>query len=189
MNNINLAESDRVSVYHHSQSQESYNMKMEWWNSQTVSKYRCPTCWLRQYECFCTEIKDMANELSSFSDENCSLQIKIKICMYYHYQEIGRSANTAHLYEAICCNTNKLMFNECEVIVFGDSAKEVNLINEISDEIDMNQIRTCVLYPGPSSKLIHKWIADQVQCPDFTNRVESKIDKSPRIVEFRFVVL
>ena len=71
---------------HHELTDLAYRFHIEKW-SESISTNRCPDCWLRKYECFCYSIK-----------ENIDLSPPIgKVIIYYHFKELGRSCNTAHL--------------------------------------------------------------------------------------------
>ena len=72
--------------------------------------------------------------------------------MYYHYQELGRSANTAHLFEAVCPTKN------FEKVIFGDTQAEIQLVNDIVKEINDDEPVTCVLYPSKDAVLLSDWI-------------------------------
>ena len=85
--------------------------------------------------------------------------------MYYHYQEIGRSANTAHLMQAVCPHTN---FSH---LILGDTESEIQLINEIIDENVRNEPMTCVLYPSKDAILLSEWIKQRPEkCRDMPIR-------------------
>ena len=144
------------SVNHHENALRSYNLKLDWWGNQISTQFRCEVCWLRRYECFCNEMKNMGMTLSQFQDSNYPL--KIKVCLYYHYQEVGRSPNTAHVFEAISSFADQNIFSECEVIIFGDSEKESQLLKDINNDIESNDFKTCILYPAPYCKSIHDWV-------------------------------
>ena len=52
--------------------------------------------------------------------------------MYYHYSEIGRSANTAHVLEAILEKHHQEdMPLECTSLVFGDSVAEADIVEQM----------------------------------------------------------
>jgi hypothetical protein len=72
--------------------------------------------------------------------------------MYYHYQELGRSANTAHLMEAVCPS------NHFERVVFGDTEAEKKLVQDIITETLNDEPVTCVLYPSRDAILLSDWI-------------------------------
>lgn len=81
--------------------------------------------------------------------------------MYYHYQELGRSANTAHLYEAVCPSA------KFEKVVFGDTEAEVKLVQDILTETMNEEPVTCVLYPSKDAILLSDWIKQRpASCKD-----------------------
>ena len=81
--------------------------------------------------------------------------------MYYHYQELGRSANTAHLYEAVCPTA------KFEKVVFGDTEAEVKLVQDILTETINDEPVTCVLYPSKDAILLSDWIKQRpASCKD-----------------------
>jgi DTW domain len=81
--------------------------------------------------------------------------------MYYHYQELGRSANTAHLYEAVCPTA------KFEKVVFGDTEAEVKLVQDILTETVNEEPITCVLYPSKDAILLSDWIKQRpASCND-----------------------
>lgn len=52
--------------------------------------------------------------------------------MYYHYSEIGRSANTAHVLEAILEKHHQEdMPLECTSLIFGDSVAEADIVEQM----------------------------------------------------------
>jgi hypothetical protein len=99
--------------------------------------------------------------------------MNLQVCMYYHYQEIGRSANTAHVLEALLAtrylsiylSINILSiylyiylihslslsrfiygyFRNFERLIFGEKERELKLINDIVYETDHNLPVTCML--------------------------------------------
>jgi hypothetical protein len=81
--------------------------------------------------------------------------------MYYHYQELGRSANTAHLYEAVCPTA------KFEKVVFGDTEAETKLVQDILTETINEEPVTCVLYPSKDAILLSDWIKQRpASCKD-----------------------
>ena len=85
--------------------------------------------------------------------------------MYYHYQELGRSANTAHLFEAVCPNGNY------ERLIFGDTLGEISLVQDMIKESREGKLMTCVLYPSNDAILLSDWIKQRpVECRDLPVR-------------------
>ena len=73
--------------------------------------------------------------------------------MYYHFQEIGRSANTGHLLEMLSPQSS------CAPLVFGDEESESKLIDEMVLEHAENRVATCVLYPSSDAASLAEWAA------------------------------
>ena len=146
---------------HHEKTGISYSAKIEWWKDEIESGRRCCRCWLRKYECFCSKISKMKLDLSKFQEK-----ISTRMCIYYHYQELGRSANTAHLYEAIFNSQNgnenlseSTIHSSCETLRFGDYDKEMEFLRELNEEQENNCPVTCVLYPSSKSIPLSEWMA------------------------------
>lgn len=152
---MNYSESNPL--IHHECIQKAYKEVMEWWRGEQESGRRCGKCWLRSYDCFCKEVCEIKNSIGTFQ-ENAS----IRMCIYYHYQEIGRSANTAHLYEAIYNNPlPDHVKSSSEVILFGDIEAEAKLIKEMNEEQESGCPLTCVLYPANSAVSLNTWLKDR----------------------------
>lgn len=109
-------------------------------------KSRCERCWLRLYDCHCDSISRIREEISKSADEeqqfdvrnvtnsSAEVEISLTVCMYYHYSEIGRSANTAHFFEAILNDSapkSANSFVSCKSVVFGDIQAEDNLVDQM----------------------------------------------------------
>ena len=144
---------ERFSVQHHEKNRISYNEKMKWWENET-SNERCRTCWLRHYDCYCTSLNKRRQHYIEQQQQGRGLQ-HVTTCMYYHYQEMGRSANTAHLLEAICPP------EQFQVVMFGDVDAEQQLVHEIHQEAVSGTPITCVLYPTRDALLLSDWIAQR----------------------------
>ncbi len=87
--------------------------------------------------------------------------------MYYHYLELGRSANTAHVFEALCPDiTDPLIFA-------AENDRELQLISEIKSEFEKNEPSTVILYPTPDAMFLSDWLKQ---------RPESCKDKPVRLV-------
>lgn len=142
---------------HHVTTRVSAAGKMEWWNTQTTAEVdgRCPVCWIRTTDCFCKTILQKRLELEPLKSDR-----EFKILMYYHYMEIGRSANTAHLFDALCPDLS-------EKLIFCDLEGERKLINDIRHEYENSQPVTCVLYPSEDAILLSDWLAQRPpECKD-----------------------
>ena len=56
--------------------------------------------------------------------------------------------------------------------MFGDSEKEIELLNEMKLEYENDELSTCILYPATSSVLLSEWINSRPQhCADKPIRV------------------
>lgn len=139
----------------------SYLAKRQWWHQETKeTNERCSKCWLRHYDCYCTSLDARKQYYAEQQRIGQGMQHVIT-CMYYHYQEIGRSANTAHLLEAIC------PAEQFEVVIFGDVEAEQKLVREMYDEAMTGEPVTCVLYPSRDAVLLSDWIAQRpASCRD-----------------------
>lgn len=141
-------------LVHHETALKAYNAAMEWWQEEQNIGRRCGKCWLRTYDCFCPEVAKIKVQLSTFQEK-----MAIRMCIYYHHLEIGRSANTAHLYEAIYSNSlPDNVKSSCETILFGDTDKETKLIDDINEEQESNCVQTCILYPTNDAVSLNEWL-------------------------------
>lgn len=61
------------------------------------------------------------------------IHFEIDVCIYYHFMEIGRSANTAHLLEAICESSkdDDSFPIGCKSVIFGNSIEEEILLDQL----------------------------------------------------------
>lgn len=148
---------DRSALIHHECVQKAYRAAVEWWKEETSSGRRCRSCWLREYECFCPQTTIIKENLRNFQE-----QVAVRMCIYYHFQEIGRSANTAHVFEAIYSSPlPDTIKSSCEVILFGDINAESKLIDEMNEEQESNCLQTCVLYPTNTAVSLNEWLANR----------------------------
>jgi DTW domain-containing protein YfiP len=148
---------ENFDVDHHELNRISYNAKVAWWQEEQATGKRCALCWLRPHECFCSTLRTIQADMTDYVTRN-SLEERIRVCLYYHYQELGRSANTAHLLEAICPTL-------CERLIFGDAMAELRFIKEMINEHQSNKIRTCILYPHATAVGLDEWVAS-TYCSD-----------------------
>lgn len=161
---------------HHIKLKEAYIGRKEWWEQETTS-WRCKVCWLRRYQCYCSNVvgpRDHFATLFSLSEH-----YQLNIYMYYHHLELGRSANTAHIFDALC---------SCVVtpLVYGDEQGEHNLMNQIALEHKNGINNTCILYPRQDSLLIPEWIEENVRSNTSGSNKCDEIDKRKVI---RIIVL
>jgi len=140
---------ERFSKEHHPNTIISMQEKLKWWDEEVKSGRRCMNCWLRSYDCFCTHLASRGEDYVQAFESDRKI---VKVIMYYHYQELGRSANTAHVFESIFPK------NRMERILFGDTKREAVFINELCQEAETGAMQTCILYPCSSSQLLSEWI-------------------------------
>eukprot|EP01038_Epipyxis_sp_PR26KG_P006748 gene6748-9245_t len=138
---------DGFNPFHHEKQRSTFCALQSNWISQTMGSNpkRCKICWLRVYDCFCPQLKRM---------RECYTSEKIPdflVCIYYHYLEIGRSANTAHIFEPI-------FPSHTESLVFGDIAQESALVDSICHEFEHNRSMTCILYPSADAQSLDDWL-------------------------------
>ena len=107
----------RFDVSHHEMNRRSCAAKMKWWQGEIERGFRCSICWLRHYECYCPQFTERKQH---YAETTC-LQ-HVSVVMYYHYQELGRSANTAHVMQAVCPS------NHFQVVIYGDVTAEQQLV-------------------------------------------------------------
>lgn len=146
--------SNGFQIEHHDLAQSSSKLKLEWWEEEVRKSERCGQCWLRSYDCICAEFIDKRRifyeDLLSSSINHVSNNFKV--LMYYHYQEIGRSANTAHILEAL------LPPSHCQRLTFTDWKNEQILCDEIYEEIISDTPQTIILYPSANAVLLSEWM-------------------------------
>lgn len=150
---------------HHWSTIQAYGSKLERWKAHTdeavpgekiqvhsSNHNRCGTCWLRHHQCYCKTAnvrRDYYQPKLDTEYSNC------EIIMYYHYMEIGRSANTAHFFQMLCPSITS-------TLMFGDVENETKLFDAMKAEAESGEgLRTCILYPGTTAVLMHDWIAEQ----------------------------
>lgn len=139
---------------HHELALKTYCAATSDWEKASSSENRCGKCWLRAYNCFCSYFNTRQKE----NEHICG----VRVVIYYHFSELGRSANTMHLFPA-------LYPSNCETVIFGDVHGESNLIKMIIDEQLQERnggsavrTRTCILYPTTDSILLPEWVSRHV---------------------------
>lgn len=136
-------------LYHHEKEIVASALVLSKWDKDILSGLRCGKCWLRYYDCYCNYISQRKVSL----DLICNSKLLVHIFIYYHYKEIGRSANTAHLLELL------IPHSKITRLIYGyDLEKEKAMIEMIIDESKSFNIKTCILYPTKTSELLSKWI-------------------------------
>eukprot|EP01041_Mallomonas_annulata_P006294 gene6294-12739_t len=145
---------------HHEKTLESYNTAINIWENAVNDQSRCQFCWLRSINCFCEQLK----ERQRFYSENSLSLNAIQLTIYYHFKEIGRSANTAHILPL-------LIPKECNTFLFGDLNSEKKFYDNLIDEIITGRQNTCFLYPTPDAPYISDWIQSRPNCDDPINLI------------------
>ena len=136
-------------LFHHEKEILASALIVSKWDKDISSGLRCGKCWLRFYDCYCNYISQRKVTL----DLTLNSKLLVHIFIYYHYKEIGRSANTAHLLELFIPNS------KITRIIYGyDIQKEKAMIEMIIDESKNLNVKTCILYPTKTSELLSKWI-------------------------------
>ncbi len=150
------SKTSQFSPYHHEKTQFAYRRAMGIWEDKINEGKRCRACWLRPQDCCCSPYFQQRREIYTkkefYNDGNPQSsydEVGVQFLIYYHFREIGRSANTAHLMENII---------PCQKIIYGDSEKEIFLANEIYQEYLSGKRRTVILYPSATSIGINQWM-------------------------------
>jgi len=141
-----------METIHHQKTKEAFLGRHEWWEQETIS-FRCPKCWLRHFQCYCNYMTERKYHYDTLFGQNKTF--KLEVYMYYHHLEIGRSANTAHIFDVL---------GESVVIpiVYGDENAEARLMETIVSEYKQGITNTCILYPNNESLLLSDWINNTV---------------------------
>jgi len=136
-------------LHHHEKEVLASALFMSKWDEDILSGLRCGSCWLRRYDCYCNYVSQRKLSLEAA----CYSKVDVHVYMYYHYKEIGRSANTAHLLELLLPNS------KITRLIYGfNIEKEKTMIEMIVTEIKSRNIKTCILYPTKTSKLLSEWM-------------------------------
>mmetsp|Transcript_19658 Transcript_19658/g.26932 ORF Transcript_19658/g.26932 Transcript_19658/m.26932 type:complete len:340 (+) Transcript_19658:280-1299(+) len=141
---------------------------------ENVNGRRCKTCWLRSHDCYCEHVKQFKNlcnwEIKKDqlikTQNTIGISLEIDVCIYYHFMEIGRSANTAHLLEAICASKKEDSFPiHCNSAIFGNSKEEEILLDQMRPIDDLHGKRSteditvaCVMFPSKESITLSTYI-------------------------------
>lgn len=138
-------------VLHHEKILASRTACITDW-AEKIQGNRCPACWLRLRQCHCDYLQPRKEQ---YTTELLNCPAFPEFIMYYHFRELGRSANTAHIFDAIL---------GCKKIVFGDLEAEEQLADEIAAEYhcmhrdgEVSSTVTIILYPSRDSKGINEW--------------------------------
>ena len=135
--------------HHDLTKQASQQYASKWHTLSQVTHTRCSACWLRSYECYCAHFHQMGQYVEPATISS--------IIIYFHYQELGRSTNTAHLLPIILPQL-------CRSIVYGDSPQEVDLVEQIMFELIAGGRKSiCILYPTKECPTVTLWLQQQQQ--------------------------
>lgn len=163
---------DFAIVGHHSTLIERTKIDLQKWKEacsrSNLDQVRCGRCWTRKWQCYC-------HVLSALREEHLEKNLKLEHCeviIYYASKEIGRTANTAHIFE-------ELLPYCTDRLLYGDTVREQRLIGEIVREHRQGRPRTCIMYPAKDAMLLSEWttMARRLQqsaqqpeaCPDGTS--------------------
>ena len=184
---ISSSLTSQFSPYHHEKTQVAYQRSMCQWKDKIDRGIRCGACWLRPHDCCCLsyfqERREVYRQKGFYNDDPQATNegIGVKFLVYYHFREIGRSANTAHLMENII---------PCERIIFGDSEKEIALAKEISQEHLSGARRTVILYPCATSLGINQWMNENsLSSSDIQTDRENNSHKQEQSRNLRLILL
>lgn len=126
---------------------DSYNRLMGVWSSSVnVSKHRCGNCWLKTGQCHCAVLSERRKKISATKRAN--------VILYYHYKEIGRSANTGHILPILAPSW-------CSTVTFAEQRGDHDLIETIKKEQDEGVANTCILYPDRDAPTLTEWLASR----------------------------
>lgn len=145
---VDLSEAEQEESLHHPLTYEASIICRNRWKeacADTSIQGRCPVCWLRRHDCYCTAI-DSRRDTYTDGVHKCEL------ILYYSYKELGRSPNTAHVLHTFlpyCTST----------IVLGEVDKEKDMIHSIIEEYRVNKRRTVILWPNKHAMLLSEWKA------------------------------
>ena len=122
---------------------------------------RCPRCWTRNFQCYCSKLSLQGERYShapalapgttdSVSSSTATVVKDCEVIIYYATKELGRTPNTAHIFESLLpyCTTR---------LVQGDEMREQQLIADMVAEYRSGKVRTCILYPTKDSQLLSEW--------------------------------
>ncbi len=126
---------------HHELTVGACGKALKEWTDSTL-KTRCKNCWLRNYDCYCNYLLSRKEEYEQFEGN---------ITIYYHFLEIGRSANTIHIVDS-------LLPSNTTSFVFGDMEEENKFVKKIIQEQMVGKIQTCILYPCTESIPLSQFI-------------------------------
>eukprot|EP01031_Cornospumella_fuschlensis_P040948 gene40948-49948_t len=131
---------------------KAYENRIQWWRGETEGEKvkRCGKCWLRPYQCYCEKLIAQQEAIGEVIGPFANSQVEVVI--FYTFVEVGRSANTAHIFQNLCPEI-------CKTIIQCDSEAEDRLFSTIMQEKVQGIEKTCILFPSSSSISFSSWIA------------------------------
>jgi hypothetical protein len=135
---------------------------------------RCAHCWLRLRNCWCAPhlLPRRRHYNAAWQRIREAYDVDLEVVMFYHALELGRSPNTAHVFENLCGAVTRAVF-------YGDTKQEQTLLQDIVSAarraLPHRLERTCVLYPCPEAVSLDQWIG---RCLDDASASTSGVDPS-----------
>lgn len=117
-----------------------------WDASINVTKHRCGRCWLKTPQCYCSALAERSIKYPMTNRSN--------VILYYHFKEIGRSANTGHILPILAPSW-------CSTVTFAEQKGDHDLIDMIKREQDEGVANTCILYPERGAPTLTEWLASR----------------------------
>mmetsp|Transcript_6540 Transcript_6540/g.10684 ORF Transcript_6540/g.10684 Transcript_6540/m.10684 type:complete len:460 (+) Transcript_6540:64-1443(+) len=184
------ASHSEILSHHHEKLMEAYHIHVDKWQRQispvkqgeSREHGRCPTCWLRTYDCYCTLNRSKLESRRDFYEREFSTNGGVMVTIYYHFQEIGRSPNTMHLMPLLAPNL-------CKTLLFGDVKAESVLLNTIIEESRSGRRFTSILYPTTDSMLLPDFVSAARRSPNNTKDGSSIDDGNQYDKPINLVVL
>ena len=143
---------------------------------------RCERCWTRKRECYCVYLNEQRTEYK-LSSPDSSNDMSVKNCevvMYYAPKELGRTPNTAHIFEELLPYCSRR-------IVLGDEMAEQRLIAEMIQEFREGRRRTCIMYPNRDAMLLSQWV-EKARASRCSNATASSVE-APHDYKIRLIAL
>ena len=141
-----------MNEYHHKLTIASYKRASENWERRVDKKLRCKFCWLRPSDCFCSYFLQKRKDY-----EAKSLKLEtLGIILYYHFQEVGRSANTAHLLPLLLPSSIR------KNVIFGNEQNWISDLKCTSESSNASSFSSlCVFYPCKEAISFSSWVASR----------------------------
>ncbi len=201
-----------ITYNHHEHMYTAKHEKYDvWWAQEVASGTRCGVCWLRDYDCYCGNIPPLREKFhQDIVDVEEVLEIHVEFLLYYHYLEIGRSANTAHLLQALLSALPQEKYVKV-VPKFVPTVKQLILVDveeesrfwegvyqEAQKPLHERDAFTSVLYPCRHSVPLSQWLNENqilqsgyspTSLSDITDAVKGEGCQVNRRKTVRFVLL